>query len=308
VTAILVSCTSPSGTPSASPSVSEPSQEASPAMSTPSAVTPDPSRFGFTDAQPTVTEISSETTDGVTVTDLTFEEPGDPPTEAYLVAPVGAEPGPAIIWFHWVEYGSPTSNRTEFLEEARAMAARGAVSLLVQGTMPWLEPPESIAHDVATVEQEVRMLRRALFVLDVRPEVDNTRLAIVGHDFGAMYASLYFGADGHQAALVMMAPSARWADWFYRYWQISDPEDEYLAAMASLDPVTWLPLAAPRPVLLQFASSDEYVPASVAEEISVAAGSSAETRIYEGAGHHLNEEAMTDRDIWLAEQLGVSAP
>jgi predicted esterase len=266
-------------------------------MSSPSAVTPDPSRFGFTDAQPTVTEITSETTDGVTVTDLTFEEPGDPPTEAYLVAPATGEPGPAIIWFHWVEYGSPTSNRTEFLEEARTMAARGAVSLLVQGTMPWLEPPESIAHDVATVEQEVRMLRRALFVLDVRPEVDNTRLAIVGHDFGAMYASLYFGADGHQAALVMMAPTARWADWFYRYWQISDPEADYTAALAGLDPVTWL----------QFASNDQYVPTAVADEISAAAGSSAETRTYD-TGHEMNEEARTDRDAWLAEQLEFAAP
>jgi fermentation-respiration switch protein FrsA (DUF1100 family) len=105
--------------------------------------------------------------------------------------------------------------------------------------------------------------------------------------------------------MVMMAPTARWADWFYRYWDISDPEDEYLAAMAGLDPVTWLPLAAPRPVLLQFASNDEYVPADVAAEISAAAGSSAETRTYEGAGHELNEAAMTDRAAWLAELLGL---
>jgi fermentation-respiration switch protein FrsA (DUF1100 family) len=105
----------------------------------------------------------------------------------------------------------------------------------------------------------------------------------------------------------MMAPTARWADWFYRYWEISDPEDEYLDAMAGLDPVTWLPLAAPRPVLLQFALNDQYVPADVAAEISAAVGSSGETRTYEGAGHELNEEAMTDRDAWLAELLGLPA-
>jgi predicted esterase len=222
------------------------------------------------------------------------------------VAPANGERGPGIIWFHWVEYGSPTSNRTEFLPEARAMAARGAASLLVQGRMPWLEPPESIAHDVPAVEREVRMLWFSLVTLGNRPEVDPDRgLAIVGHDFGAMYASVFFGWDGHLDGLVMMAPTARWADWFYRYWQISDPEDEYLAAMAGLDPVTWLPLAAPRPVLLQFASNDEYVPGSVAEEISAAAGSSGETRTYDGAGHELNEAAMTDRAAWLADLLGL---
>ncbi|HJT63725.1 MAG TPA: hypothetical protein VJ839_03035 [Candidatus Limnocylindria bacterium] len=301
---LIAACTSAAESPGASPSV--PSQEPSPPMSTDaSAAAPNPDRFGFSDELPMTTVISAETTDGVTVTDLTFEEPADPPTEAYLVTPESGDPGPGIIWFHWVEYGNPTSNRTEFLDEARALATRGAVSLLVQGTMPWLEPPESIAHDVATIEQEVRMLRRALFVLDARPEVDNTRLAIVGHDFGAMYASLYFGADGHQNALVMMAPTARWADWFYRYWQISDPEDEYLAAMAGLDPVTWLPLGAPRPVLLQFASNDEYVPQDVAEQISAAAGSSAETRIYDTT-HEMNVDARAERDDWLADQLGLN--
>ncbi len=271
---------------------------------TPSPAAADPERFGLDDDQVTTTEISTETTDGVTVTDLTFSAPDIETTEAYLVAPAAGEPGPGIIWFHWVEYGNPTSNRTEFLPEAREMAARGAVSLLVQGRMPWLEPPESIAHDVPAIELEVRTLWKGLIVLGGRPEVDNHRLAIVGHDFGAMYSSLFFGADGHLNALVMMAPTARWADWFYRYWQISDSEAEYTAALAGLDPVSWLPLAAPRPVLLQFAANDQYVPQDVAEEISAAAGSSAETRTYD-TDHEMNEQAREERDAWLADQLGL---
>jgi predicted esterase len=270
------------------------------------AAIPDLERFGIGAEDPTITEVSEQTTDGVTVTDLLITASNIEPTEAYLVAPSDGERGPGIIWFHWVEYGNPTSNRTEFLPEARAMAARGAVSILIQGRMPWLEPPESVAHDVPAVEREVRMVWYALVTLANRPEVDPDRgLAIVGHDFGAMYGSVFFGWDGHLDGMVMMAPTARWADWFYRYWDISDPEDEYLAAMAGLDPVTWLPLAAPRPVLLQFAEHDDYVPASVAAEISTAAGSSAESRTYAGAGHALNEEAMTDRDTWLADLLGL---
>jgi dienelactone hydrolase len=274
-------------------------------MSTPAAI-PDPSRFAFANVPPTVTELSTETTDGVTVTDLTFTAEDIQPTEAYLVTPADGPPGPAIIWFHWVEFGNPTSNRTEFLEEARALAARGAVSLLVQGRMPWLEPPESIAHDVPAIEQEVRMLWNGLLLLDVRPEVDNTRLAVVGHDFGGMYGSVFFGAEHHLNALVVMAPTARWADWFHRYWPISDPEDEYRAAVAGLDPVTWLPEADDRPILLQFASDDEYVPADVAAEISAAAGPSARTETYDGAGHELNEAARADREAFLAEQLSLS--
>lgn len=275
-------------------------------MPSPSSAAADPDRLGITDEEPTVTEVSVETADGVTVTDLTFTLSTIQPTEAYLVAPAGGEPGPGIIWFHWVEYGDPTSNRTEFLEEAKDMARRGAVSILVQGRMPWLEPPESIAHDVPAVEAEVRMLFGALIVLVRRPEVNPANLAIVGHDFGAMYASVFFGVDEHVDAMVVMAPTARWADWFYRYWQISDPEDAYLAAMAGLDPVTWLPGSNNRPVLLQFAANDQYVPEAVADEITEAVGIGAARRTYD-TGHALNEEARADRDAWLADLLELPA-
>ncbi len=62
-------------------------------------------------------------------------------------------------------------------------------------------------------------------------------------------------------------------------------------------------------MLLQFASNDQYVPESVAEEISTAAvGLTAETRTYDDAGHELNDEARADRDAWLAEILGLPAP
>jgi dienelactone hydrolase len=273
----------------------------------PSTAAPDQSRFGFTDEMPIVAVVSTETVDGVTVTDLTFEASTVESTEAYLVAPASGEPGPGIIWFHWVEYGSPTSNRTEFLEEARALAAQGAVSLLVQGKFPWQDSPISIAHDVPAVEAEVRMLRTGLNFFANRPEVNPEHLAVVGHDFGGMYQSIFFGADLHLDALVVMAPTARWADWFYRYWGISDSEADYLAAMAPLDPVTWLPGADGRPVLLQFASNDEYVPQAVAEEITAAAGATAEVRTY-NATHHLDEAARAERGAWLAEILGLPTP
>jgi len=277
-------------------------------MSTsPSTAAPDQSRFGFTDEMPTVAVVSTETADGVTVTDLAFEASTVESTEAYLVAPVSAEPGPGIIWYHWYERGNPTSSRMQFLEEARLLAASGVTSLLVQGTFPWEEDPESIAHDVPAVEAEVRMLRVALTLLATRPEVNPEHLAVVGHDFGGMYQSIFFGADHHLDALVLMAPTARWADWFYRYWGISDSEADYLAAMAPLDPVTWLPEADGRPVLLQFASNDQYVPEAIADEMTEAVGITAARRTY-AADHHLNDEARAERDAWLAEILGFPAP
>jgi predicted esterase len=142
-------------------------------------------------------------------------------------------------------------------------------------------------------------------LLAAQPEVDAERIALVGHDFGAMYSSIVFGADPSLDGLVMMAPTARWGDWFLRYWEIADPDEAYQAAMAPLDPVTWLPEAAGRPMRLQFGSDDQYVPQPVADEIAAAAGDGVQVTTYD-TGHPLNDEARADRAAWLSDLLGLA--
>lgn len=282
---LVFACASPAPTATPAPTLTPTSQPtASPTAAAPSAT-------------PMVT---------VSTTDLTFDS-GGRTTPAYLVAPADAAPGSArgILWFHWLETGAPTSNRTEFLDEAKALAASdGVVSLLVDGNFPWKEPPSGIAHDQAAIEAELAMLAAGYELLLSQPAVDPARTALAGHDFGSMYSSVLFARDARPKALVMMAPTARWADWYLRYWNITDDPDQYRATMAPLDPVTALADAADggRPVLLQFASSDQYVPSDVADEITTAAGPSA-TRQNFDTGHEMNDEARTERDAWLRANL-----
>ena len=284
---LLIGCASPSATAMPTPTVpSTPAPSAAP-----------------TAAAPSFERIATETADGVTVTDLIFD--GGRPSSAYLVVPDGAAAGSArgILWFHWLEGGSPTSNRTEFLDEAKALAASdGVVSLLVDGTFPWLERPESIDHDRSAVEADLAMLGAAYELLLARPEVDPGRTALVGHDYGAMYGAALFAADDRPAALVAMASTAHWADWNLRYWHLGDDPDAYRAALAPYDLVTSLASGGGRPVLLQFATLDQYVPAEVADAVTAAAGPTAERHDYE-TGHELDDAARADRDAWLVAHL-----
>jgi predicted esterase len=74
--------------------------------------------------------------------------------------------------------------------------------------------------------------------------------------------------------------------------------------MAALDPVTWLPEVAGRPVLLQVGTDDRFVPADVVADLQAAIGAAGDVREYD-AGHELHDAARADRAPWLAEALGL---
>ena len=115
---------------------------------------------------------------------------------ALLVPPAGRGPHPAVLYVHWL--GVPaTSNSTEFLDEAVGLARFGVVSLLVDAAWSapdWL-PRSRFEDDFELSVRQVVELRRALDVLFSQPGVDPERLALVGHDFGAMYGVLAGAAD-----------------------------------------------------------------------------------------------------------------
>jgi hypothetical protein len=83
--------------------------------------------------------------------------PGEAPDGAVVVMPEKREASmPAALWVHWL--GEPaTTNHTEFLADARSLAARGAVSLLVD--MPWSQKDWFTA--VRTPDRFPASIRRA---------------------------------------------------------------------------------------------------------------------------------------------------
>ncbi len=229
--------------------------------------------------------------------------------EAYLVRPEDGDwRGPhscaAILFWHWLDGEAPDGNRTEFRDEAAAMASMGVVSLLPQGRFPWTIDPSGAAADTAQINLEVARLRAGLDLLAARPEVDPARLAVVGHDFGAMLAILAAAEDPRVRSLVVIAATPRWSDWFLPFWSIDEDRIDYLRATRSLDPIEQIASFAPRPVLLQFGQRDFYVAPMSAFGLRRAAGGDAvELKMYDAEHDMRHPDARSDRLAFLSRTL-----
>ena len=259
-------------------------------------------------AAPPLIVRSSASSDGVIVEDVVFAGT-DGEVEAWLVRP--ATPLPAgfagLVQWHWLDTEAPDGNRSEFLDDARALAGRGVVSILPQGRFPWKVDPSGAVADTREVEAEVGRLREALDVLAARPDVDGARLAVVGHDFGGMLASIAAARDPRIRALALIAPTPRWGDWFLPFWPIAEDRIAYLGEMRALDPVEQMARIPPRPVLLQLGRRDFYVPLMAGLELRRAAGDddSVELKAYDAEHDLRTDEARADRMAFLERTLGL---
>jgi dienelactone hydrolase len=250
-------------------------------------------------------EASAKEVDGVTIRDINYagyvSKHGR--IKAYLVQPAGKGPFTGILFFHWL--GEVKSNRTEFLEEAVAMAKQGTASLLIQGYFPWLEKPTDGETDHQQIIDQTIEVRRALDLLLSQPRIDKRRIGFVGHDYGSMFGTIAAGVDKRVKAYVIVAGMGNFSDWSLKYWKGPSKKgaDVYKQAVKDVDPIGYVSNAAPASLLFQFAKDDKYISKEVAEEFFVAASKPKEVKWYD-AEHDLNiEAARNDRREWLTRQL-----
>lgn len=243
----------------------------------------------------------------VTVQQLTYAQLDGSRNAATLVTPAAAAttPRPAILFLHWYEPPRPTSNRTEFLAEAVELAASGVVSLLID--TPWTGeqwfPTRDAAKDYDFTVQMTKDVRHALDVLLAQPSLDKTRVAIVGHDFGAMWGALATAADSRVTHFVYMAGTRSFTDWYLFTPKKEGAErDAFIAKLAPLDPIVHLAKISPRPVLLQFGTKDPFVKNDAATAMGEAVTGPKTVKTYEFE-HELTYQARRDRIAWLKEQF-----
>jgi predicted esterase len=226
---------------------------------------------------------------------------------AELFRPIGEGSFAVILFSHWYEPGSPDSNRSQFVEEAKEMARAGAVSLLIEAL--WSDPDfflkRTQEEDAQNSVEEIVNTRRAIDLLLSQVNIDPQRFAYVGHDFGGMYGVLAGSLDQRPSYYVIMAATPRFPDWYlYSPKLEGEARQAFIRQMSEIDPITHVPNLSPAELLFQFGTDDPHVPKERAEEFFAAAKNPKEIKWYE-SGHGLNETATLDRKAWLKEKLNL---
>jgi dienelactone hydrolase len=181
-------------------------------------------------------------------------------------------------------------------------------SLLVE--TPWSNPEwfgkRDSAKDYESSVAMVKDLRRALDVLLAQPGVDKSKVAYVGHDFGAMYGAVLAGVDKRPSSFALQAGTGSFPDWFlYAPPRVGAEKKAFLDQMQVLAPAAYTAAAAPAAVFFQFGTSDPHVFRERADAFFAQASEPKKIAFYE-AGHGLNDDARKDRVAWLSERLGLA--
>jgi predicted esterase len=274
------------------------------------------SAFAYDASAPlTVRVVSTSAKDGVRSRLVTFASANGRRLTAEIVSPLAPSASRAgVLFVHWLGARKST-NHTEFEPDAKALAKKGATSVLLDaqwseqqyGSREWFMQVRTTDTDYAKSIDQVVDLRRALDLLQAQPGVDPDRIAYVGHDFGAMYGALLSGVDPRPRWYVLMAGNPSFSQWFLLGKQPADVA-AYTAQMAPLDPPAYLARSHADAYMFQFAQKDFYIRPDDEAAFFDAAPPPRAMYVYK-IDHSLGTPlALQDRLTWLGARLFLEGP
>jgi dienelactone hydrolase len=258
-----------------------------------------------------IVEHGREQLDGLERIDVTYGSPHGGQVPAWVYEPDHEGPHAGLVLMH----GMPGSRDTA-ADLAASYARSGAVVIAISA--PFARRGGSIRDQTVSLTEEDRAdqiqlivdLRRAVDYLLTHPAVDPDRIGYVGASYGGAMGGLLAGVERRIVAYVLVVGDGGLVAHF------SGPEDRisgaigeerwqaWLEAMEPIEPIRFVGLAAPTPLLFQNARADRMVPVADAERYQQAANEP-KTVLWYDTGHTRTPEMIRDQAEWLAQHIGI---
>jgi dienelactone hydrolase len=241
---------------------------------------------------------------GFDVFELRFPSPVKTPhvenntVYAEYYRPNRAGPFPCVIVLD-ITGGNQELSRTI----SRHLAQKGVAGLFVQMAYygPRRSPDSKLRllsvdtnHTMAAIRQTVLDLRRATAWMEARPEIDKTRLGIMGTSLGSFMAALTAEMEPKLGRLAVLLGGGGFVDAYWDHPQAKPYRDLFTLVggkkeqvkewLAPVDPLTCAANLKERRVLIIAAKKDEIVPPQMAENLWQATGQ--QRIIWLNAGHY----------------------
>lgn len=262
--------------------------------------------------------ISSISKKGYSIYDINYESPFNGQVPAFLFIPDKGGSFPAVIFMH-----PSQGNRKTFFHEAQLLATKGYISLLIEAPIfggygqtdgpdrkKFTKTIEALA-DIQKYIHTVMDIRMGVTLLSKLTIVDETRMAFVGHGFGASWGGVISGIDSLIKTFVLISGYGEASEWqltsehpiaaIIRSFLPPERFEYFISSLRKLDAIHYVKNAAPASILFQFAKNDEFIERGHAATFYSAASSPKRINWYDTDHLFTNcKEALLDRQEWLS--------
>lgn len=237
--------------------------------------------------------------------------PGDP-IDLYILKPAGVKKPPVILYLYSFPFEMDRFRQNGFCKflTQGGFAAVGFASALTGDRYhdrPFKEWFVSdLAESLAASAHDVQMI---LNYLATRGDIDVDQAGMFGDGSGATIATLAAAVDPRIKTLDLLDPWGDWPDWMAKSTLIPEKErpdflkPEFLATVAPLDSLKWLPQLKSQKVRLQHVKTVSVTPEEARQKIEAAAPANVEIRRYENAQAFLNTVSGGKGFDWLKENM-----
>lgn len=238
--------------------------------------------------------------------------PADP-IDVYVVLPRNRTKPPVILYLYDYRFDTDRFRSDVWCKAATegGFAAVGFSSALSFQRLHTPRPMKEwfvseLQEALATSTHDVQML---LNYLGTRGDVDASRVGMYGQGSGGAIAILSAAVDPRIISLDLLNPWGDWPDWLKGSEQIPNEErttylqPAFLANVANLDPIVYLPSLKLRALRIQQVQDDPVTPPDAARKIAGAAPQYAQVDHFQDSSAHMAAWLRDGLNGWLRVQL-----